>query len=150
MGSWICKEEAALTRAELERLLSGDYGFLLASPQPLCREFYFECVSNLLRPRVVVDYEREPWVQKEGTVRITFDRDVRAAVGGWDLFDQHLPTLPVLDPGTLVMEVKFTEFLPQTLRELLPPKAQEWTAVSKYVLCCDKTAYCHGSSGWQG
>lgn len=69
-------------------------------------------------------------------MRITFDRDVRAAVGGWDLFDQHLPTLPVLDPGTLVMEVKFTEFLPQTLRELLPPKAQEWTAVSKYVLCC--------------
>ena len=99
---------------------------------------------------MVVDYEREPWVQKEGTVRITFDRDVRAAVGGWDLFDPHLPTLPVLDPGTLVMEVKFTEFLPQTLRELLPPKAQEWTAVSKYVLCCDKTAYCHGISGWQG
>ena len=150
VGSWICKEEATLTRAELEKLLSGDYGFLLASPQPLCREFYFECVSNLLRPRVVVDYEREPWVQKEGTVRITFDRDVRAAVGGWDLFDPHLPTLPVLDPGTLVMEVKFTDFLPQTLRELLPPKAQEWTAVSKYVLCCDKTAYCHGSSGWQG
>ena len=59
-------------------------------------------------------------------------------------------TLTVLDPGTLVMEVKFTEFLPQTLRELLPPKAQEWTAVSKYVLCCDKTAYCHGNSGWQG
>ena len=38
VGSWICKEEAALTRAELEKLLSGDYGFLLASPQPLCRE----------------------------------------------------------------------------------------------------------------
>ena len=37
-----------------------------------------------------------------------------------------------------------------SLRELLPPKAQEWTAVSKYVLCCDKTAYCHGISGWQG
>ena len=142
------KPKRILTRAELEKLLSGDYGFLLASPQPLCREFYFECVSNLLRPRVVVDYEREPWVQKEGTVRITFDRDVRAAVGGWDLFDQHLPTLPVLDPGTLVLEVKFTEFLPEVLRQLLPPKAQEWTAVSKYVLCADKTAYRHGFSGW--
>lgn len=149
VGSYICKEDASLTRAELDCILKGEYSFLLASPQNLCREFYFECISNLLRPRVIVDYEREPWVLNEGTVRITFDRDVRAAVGGWDLFDPHLPTLPVLDPGTLVMEVKFTEFLPQSLREVLPPKAQEWTAVSKYVLCCDKTAYCHGFSGWR-
>ena len=80
----------------------------------------------------------------EGTVRITLDQNVRAAVGGWDLFDPDLPTLPVLDPGTLVMEVKFTEFLPQLVRDLLPPKAQELTAVSKYLLCCDRTAYQNG------
>lgn len=149
VGNYIWKEDAVLTRDELNGILRGEYGFLLSSPQELCREFYVECVSNVLRPRVLVDYEREPWVLEEGTVRITFDQNVRAAVGSWDLFDPHLPTLPVLDPGTLVMEVKFTEFLPQFVRELLPPKAQEWTAVSKYVLCCEKTAYCHGFSGWQ-
>lgn len=149
VDSFICKEDASLTREELERILRGDYTFLLTSPQALCREFYYECTSKLLRPRVIVDYEREPWVLEEGTVRVTFDRNIRAAVGSWDLFDPHLPTLPVLEPGILVMEVKFTEFLPQFVRELLPPKAQEWTAVSKYVLCCDKTAYCHGFSGWR-
>lgn len=148
MGSYIYKEDAALTREETERILRGDYGVLLASPQNLCREFYVECISHVLRPRVLVDYEREAWVLDEGTVRITFDQNVRAAVGGWDLFDPKLPTLPVLDPGTLVLEVKFTEFLPEVLRQLLPPKAQEWTAVSKYVLCADKTAYRHGFSGW--
>lgn len=149
VGSFICKEAAALTRAEVGRILRGDYGFLLVSEQALCREFYVECTSALLRPRVFVDYEREAWVLDAGTVRITFDQNIRAAVGGWDLFDPALPALPVLEPGTLVMEVKFTEFLPQFLRELLPPKAQEWTAVSKYVLCADKTAYCHGFSGGQ-
>lgn len=146
--SYIYKEDAALTRAEYEQILTGDYDFLLHSPQPLCREFYYECLSNLLRPRVIVDYDREPWILDEGTVRITFDKDVRAAVGGWDIFDSTLPTLPVLEPGKLVMEVKFTEFLPQIIRNLLPPKAQEWTAVSKYVLCCDKTAYQHGFAYW--
>lgn len=148
VGSYIYKEDAALTREETECILRGDYGVLLASPQNLCREFYVECVSHVLRPRVLVDYEREAWVLDEGTVRITFDQNVRAAVGGWNLFDPKLPTLPVLDPGTLVLEVKFTEFLPEVLRQLLPPKAQEWTAVSKYVLCADKTAYRHGFSGW--
>lgn len=104
VGSYIYKEDAALTREETERILRGDYGLLLASPQNLCREFYVECVSYVLRPRVLVDYEREAWVLDEGTVRITFDQNVRAAVGGWDLFDPKLPTLPVLDPGTLVLE----------------------------------------------
>lgn len=143
-GSFICKETASLTRAELECILAGDYAFLLCSPQPLCREFYYECISRMLRPRVIVDYDREPWVLDAGTVRITFDQQIRAATGSWDLFDRTLPTLPVLEPGELVMEVKFTEFLPQIIRSLLPPKAQELTAVSKYVLCCDKTAYLHG------
>lgn len=58
------------------------------------------------------------------------------------------PPLPVLEPGKLVLEVKFTEFLPQIVRDLLPPRAQELTAVSKYVLCCDKTAYQHGFTYW--
>ena len=143
-GSWICKEDAVLTRAELEQLLAGEYGFLLRSAQPLCRELYYECVSQMLRPRVIVDYDREPWVMDAGTVRITFDQNIRAAVGSLDLFDPALPTLPVQEPDELVMEVKFTEFLPQIVRTLLPPKAQELTAVSKYVLCCEKTAYLHG------
>lgn len=54
----------------------------------------------------------------------------------------------MLEPGKLVLEVKFTEFLPQLVRDLLPPRAQELTAVSKYVLCCDKTAYQHGFTYW--
>ena len=29
-----------------------------------------------------------------------------------------------------------------------PARAQERTAVSKYVLCCDKTAYRHGFEYW--
>lgn len=50
VGSYIYKEDAALTREETGRILRGDYGVLLASPQNLCREFYVECVSHVLRP----------------------------------------------------------------------------------------------------
>jgi len=45
-GSWIYKEAAPLTRAEFERILAGDYDFLLHSPHRLCQEFYTECVSK--------------------------------------------------------------------------------------------------------
>ena len=36
-------------------------------------------MTNVMRPRVIVDYEREPWVYDTGTVRLTFDSNVRAA-----------------------------------------------------------------------
>ena len=96
-----------------------------------------------------MDYEREPWVMDEGTVRITFDMNVRAAVGSFDIFDVTLPALPVLEPGKLVMEVKFTEFCPQLVRDMVPPGAAELTAVSKYCLCYEKTAYLRGFNYWE-
>lgn len=54
-GSWIYKEDAPLTRGEFEQILAGDYDFLLRSPYPLCREFYIECICNMMRPRTIVD-----------------------------------------------------------------------------------------------
>lgn len=95
-----------------------------------------------------MDYDREPWILDEGTVRITFDMNVRAAVGGFDIFDATLPTLPCLEEGKLVLEVKFTEFLPDIVRQILPQKAADFTAVSKFVLCCDKTQYMNGFEYW--
>lgn len=150
VGSWIYKESAPLTRCEVAKILAGDYEFLLKSPHSLCREFYVECVSNMMRPRVIVDYEREPWIMDAGTVRITFDMNVRAAIAGYDIFDDTLPALPVLEPGKLVMEVKFTEMLPQIVRDILPPPSQELTAVSKYVLCYEKTRYMHDFTYYAG
>ena len=147
-GSYIFKESASLTREEVYKILDGDYAFLLRSEDPLCREFYVECVSNVLRPRTIVDYEREPWILEEGTVRITFDMDVRAAVGSFDIFDSTLPALSVLEAGKFIMEVKFTEFLPQFVRDILPDRASEFTAASKYVLCYEKTEYMNSFKYW--
>ena len=64
-------------------MLIGEYEHSLdAKGRLFFDEFYIECISNLMRPRTIVDYERVPWIMDEGTVRITFDSDVRAAVGG--------------------------------------------------------------------
>lgn len=148
-GSYIYKESAKLTEEEVHLIMDGNYEFLRTSPQQLCREFYVECVSNVMRPRTIVDYDREPYILDEGTVRVTFDSHVRAALLSEDIFDSALPTLEVLPPGRLVMEVKYTEFLPQMVRELVPPQASEMTAVSKYVLCYEKTQYAHGWGYWE-
>lgn len=138
---YIFKEAASLTRNEVYRIIDGDFGFLLKKENNLLREFYVECVSNFLRPRVIVDYDREPFIMDSGTVRITFDKKVRAAVGSFDIFDDSLPVLSALPSDKLIMEVKFTEFLPMMVKNMVPPASSEMVAASKYVICCDRTAY---------
>ena len=136
-GPYIHKVGAPLTRDETEALLAGEYEFLKRSSHSLLRNFYFECTSHIMRPRVIVDYDREPFVLETGDVRITFDKHIRAGFGRMDLFDPKLPTVDVLPANQMIMEVKFTEYLPRIVRKLLPPRASILTSASKYVLCCD-------------
>lgn len=137
-GAYIWKQSAPLTRRETEWILNGEYAFMLHSPHSLLQEFYYECISRIMRPRVVVDYEREPYVLEAGDVRITFDKHIRAGLGGFDaFFDPEMATVDVMPGDSMIMEVKFTRFLPAMIRKLLPPASSELTAASKYVLCCN-------------
>ena len=137
-GSYIHKEAASLTREETERILNEDYSFLLGRKELLCKQFYVECMSNRMRPAVIVDYEREAFVMPEGDVRITFDNYVRSAWMGYSLFDETIPAYGVFDNDTLIMEVKYTEFLPELVRKNISPQNAIQMAASKYTMCLDK------------
>ncbi len=139
--SYVSKISAPLTRSETDKILNGEYDFLLNQNAELCRQFYYECTAKVMRPKVYVDYEREPYVMEEGDVRITFDSDVCGAYPGFGITEKDMPFQYVLEPGKLIMEVKFTEFLPKLVQDILPVRAAEFSAVSKYTLCCDKINY---------
>ena len=134
-GQYIYKESASLTRDETEEIINGEYGFLLEKEQNLCREFYYECISNFMRPKVIVDYERTPFVMDEGTVRITFDKNLRAAADNFDIFDADLPAFNIFQENKMILEVKYTEFLPKHVKEMITPASSEYTAASKYTMC---------------
>jgi hypothetical protein len=140
-GQYSYKLSALLTKSQFYNIVQGDYGFLLKSSDNLLNIFYHECMSNFMRPRIIVDYDREPYTMEVGNVRITFDRNIRAGSMGFDIFDANMPTIETLDPGLLIMEVKFTEFLPNIIRKILPSNAAEYLALSKYILCCDKVLH---------
>lgn len=150
VGQYILKESAPLTRWEAEALIDGDYGFLKHSRENLKQEFYYECTSRLMRPRVVVDYDREPFALEPGDVRITFDKHVRAGFGAFNLFDRSPAAMEVLPGDRMIMEVKFTTFLPSLVRKLLPPRSIIMTAASKYVLGCDAAVRTQSSNRMEG
>lgn len=141
VGSYILKVSAPITRDEFYKILAGDYCFLMNKTgqkgEGLRQQFYVKCVSELLRPCVVVDYDRIPFVLDEGTVRVTFDSRVRTGTLGFDIFDPDLPTIPAMENGTAVMEIKYTEYLPKKVQMLIPPRAHILEAFSKFTTCVD-------------
>mgnify|MGYP000526355845 CR=1 FL=1 len=127
-NGYIKKQSVNLSRKEYEQLMMGRRGFLLNRPEPFAKRMY-------LKPAVIVDYTREPFVFPMEDVRITFDKDIRTAYRATDIFDAKLPTYPVIDGGDMVLEVKFNRFLSTYVRSLLQPERCQRSAISKYVLC---------------
>ncbi len=136
-GRYIYKRSAAITKDELKKIILGEYSFLIDREEPVLKEFYVSCTASGLRPSVLVDYDRDPFVFDAGNVRVTFDRHVRAGFMDFDLFDRSIPVYEALEEGRLILEVKYTEFFPEAIRDLLGTPALFQTAASKYVMCSD-------------
>ena len=125
------KRSARLSREEGERLLRGDFAFLLEKEEPLAREFYAK-LRRGLAPKTVVRYTREAFLYAPGNVRVTLDGDIRAGAPERFLIPQKL--LPALG-GLAVVEVKYDAFLPEIVKLAVQVPNRQGTACSKYALC---------------
>lgn len=141
--SYISKISASITPEQCRSMIRGNFDFMIDSDKQALRAGFVDARTRLLRPAVVVDYNREAFVMEEGNVRLTFDSKLRAGFCTDDIFDDEMPTLPAIEPDRLIMEVKYDDYLPAVVRKLLSPVNSRATSQSKYVMCRDaqKTYY---------
>ena len=137
-GAYIHKESVPLTVEEYAALCRGDCSFLLHRSQPLARQFFLEARANLIRPCVIVAYDREAFVNDVGTVRITFDKALTAMAPQQDLFDPAAAGYHVLPPDQMILEVKFTGILPKYIQSIFRAYSFVRTSASKFCLCADR------------
>ncbi len=135
VGQYTLKETERVTRAFCDKILTGDIDFLKGCESRLQADLYIQMKTMLLRPVVVVDYEREAYIHPLGNVRVTFDLKLKTGLLSTELFNPRLPVVDALAPGTVIMEVKFDEFLPQSIQRLVSGIRGERDSISKYVLC---------------
>ena len=105
----------------------------------LAEELRQRCLLEGFRPKCLVDYDRTAFVCANGNTRITLDENLRTRPFDTRLFASEQAMIPVLEPDQVILEVKFDDFLPGHLADLLSdiPKAQ--IAISKFVLCINLT-----------
>lgn len=128
------KQKTELTVSEAQRIVDGDLNWMLPSNQVLIREFYSKMQTQQLRPKTIVDYTREPFVYAPGNVRVTIDYDVRTGLGCTDFLNPNCPTVPAGD-ASVILEVKWDEFLPDIIRSAIHLEGRRVSAFSKYAQC---------------
>ncbi len=135
-GFFVKKDYSVISENDLERIIKGDTGFLIGKEDRCAKDFAVEWNTKALRPRIYVDYDRVPYVYEHGHVRITFDMNIRAVSAENGMFDRNCPGYSVLDQDLMIMEIKYTQFLPDIFRNIMPDDSLR-LASSKYVMSID-------------
>ena len=128
------KDSCQLSKEQYQKILDGS---LSASDvnSTLLEKFYLIQEQRHLQPKVIVAYERTPFVYTFGNVRITFDRNIGSSTDISAFFDPYLPVRPILPLGKNILEVKYDELLPNFLYDAMSLGSLRQTTFSKYYLC---------------
>lgn len=128
------KRSCDLSREECTAILDGELPLTLDGRAPLnCLKTQMRCTQ--MEPKVIIAYERTAFVHPSGNVRITFDRNIMASRCREEFLEDRVSGMtPVLPAGMHVLEVKYDEFLPDTIAQQLEIGKLRKTAFSKYYL----------------
>lgn len=128
----ICyKESALITRTECLDIIEGRFDFLKNKTEPLFLELYTKIKYQQLRPKSIVDYKREAFLYKEGNVRVTIDSDLRKSDNIRSFLEEDRYLEPM--PKVYILEVKYDNFLPEVIKNIISLGSRNAAAFSKYV-----------------
>ena len=128
------KQSAVLSAEEAQKIVDGSLDWMADCDRPLVQELYSKMKSQGLRPKTIVDYIREPFVFSAGNVRVTLDYDIRTGLYCTDFLNPHCITIPAGNVP-IILEVKWDEFLPSVIRDIVQLESRRTAAFSKYAVC---------------
>lgn len=129
------KTACPLTLEQTRLLMKGIPLRDIASQPPLLQKLTALMLTRRMRPVVIVEYDRIPYVYHNGNVRITLDTNICSSTDVDRFLDGTIPRRPVMPVGQQLLEVKFDEYLPDFIYRSLALNSLSQTAFSKYFLC---------------
>jgi len=129
------KLSCPLTEEQCRTLMAGEIPDIPKDAPAVLQKLCLLMRTRLLKPKVIVEYDRVPYVYPQGNVRITLDENIRAS-GRVDLFlEDMIPLRPIMPAGQHILEVKYDEYLPDYIYRAVQLDNLRQTAFSKYYLC---------------
>ena len=128
------KQSTTLSAEEAQAIVDGDLDWIMDSDRPLLQELYTKMTVQGLHPKTIVDYTREPFIYRPGNVRVTLDYDIRTGLRCTDFLNPDCVMIPAKD-APAILEVKWDEYLPDIIRDLVQLSGRHAAAFSKYAAC---------------
>ncbi|MDD2534369.1 MAG: polyphosphate polymerase domain-containing protein [Eubacteriales bacterium] len=127
------KQSTRVSREETMRIIAGDTNWLLSDQRPVLQDLGAKMQGHLLRPKTIVEYQREAFIYGPGNVRITLDSEIRSGLHSLAFFDQNQPLVLTDLQGLTVLEVKYDAYLPDIVRDIIQLGERQVGAMSKYA-----------------
>ena len=129
------KESVQVSQAQLQMINNGDLSFVYDESEPLWQELGLIHSMRRLRPSASYAYKREAFVYDPGDVRFTFDSPPFNPDDGHIFKNDHLScSYGQEDYYPLMLEVKYTRFLPEVIQRLLHGLPLAHRGISKYCI----------------
>ena len=129
------KLSCPLTEEQCRMLMRGEVLPDCDEYPPVLQKLLLQMKTAMLRPKIIVEYDRVPYVYKLGNVRITLDKNISSSLAIDRFLDPTIHKRPIMPAGQHVLEVKFDEFLPDYIYQTLQLRNLRQTAFSKFYLC---------------
>lgn len=131
VGSLLLKDTVVISKAEYKKIMVGDYDIkpLFTEEGQRIRETLLE---DVYKPVVTVDYEREAYVHPFSNIRINFDKNIRSSQLNHSIAHTDINMQPINYDTIYVLEVKYNDFLPDWVCNLLSQVTLTQTSFSKY------------------
>ena len=129
------KTSCPLTVEQTRMLMAGRILPDISNQPEVLRKLTLKMMTKGMRPVVIVEYDRIPYVYPNGNVRITMDMNVSSSTAIEHFLDAQIPKRPIMPVGQQLLEVKFDEYLPDFIHHNLNLHSLTQTAYSKYYLC---------------
>ena len=105
-------------------------------------DFIFESLKKNIEPKVVVDYNRRPYINKFGILfRLTFDTNLKSSCGV-DIFDDKKNfNFKECVSGQTILELKFERSIQPWFHRIIQSYNLMRLSVSKFALGMEKNGY---------
>jgi len=144
-GNLSYKDTMTISNEQYEMIKCGNLDFILKEEAPLWQTLATVYRLKGLRPTAVFAYKRRAFVYEPGDVRFTFDSPPFQT--GETLPFHHEPlkmTYGKAAYSPMLLEVKYSRFLPEIIKRLLNGLPLARTDMSKYCVVREKGVLPHG------
>lgn len=105
----------------------------IETKKPVVSELQAKMKADLYKPAIIIDYERRAFTYPINDVRITIDYNISCSYDVSNFFERDVNSIPLLDKNMSILEVKYNDFLPDIIKQLINIKNLEITSFSKYA-----------------